>query len=132
MKLSVIKKIGKQRFDLVEAFHSSFTSPGFDLNINIARLVVGLLILWKLLSRNFEFYGYVPSDIFDFYPVDVYPIKSYVLWTGLPMITDVLTFHWIHWFVDRPGPVTLKVIQYICIGLVLIFSICHLDLKKDY
>lgn len=121
--LSVISNLGNKRFDLLESFSVRFHKPGFDFNINVARVIFGTLLLWKLLSRNFEFYGYVPSEIFDFYPVDVYSKSSYVFWTGLPFITDVLTFHWIHWFIDRPGPHMLEIIQNISIFFVLVFTV---------
>ena len=112
-----------KKFDLYEEFSKSYNTRGFDFNINVIRLLLCIFLIWKLLSRNFEFYGYVPDDVFGYYPIEIYPITSYITWTGTSLVTDIFTMHWIHWFIDRPGPGAIKFIQNMSIVSVSLLAI---------
>ena len=112
-----------QKVDFYTKFANKYNTLGFDFNMNIARLIVCIFLLWKLLSRNFDFFGYIPSDVFGAYPVDIYPISTVIKWTGTSIITDIFTMHWIHWFIDRPGPGAIKFIQNMSIVSVSLLAI---------
>lgn len=90
---------------------SAYNQPAYDFNINFARLFVCSFLVWKLLSRDFGFFGTLPSGAFYFYPSNIYPSHSYILWTGIPVLQEILTFHWVHWLLPHPGPMTMRVIQ---------------------
>jgi len=105
-----------------EAFVSKYNEPGYDFNVVIARLFVGLFFVWKLLSRDWGFFGTVPESMFYFYPYELYAVGNhdYMLWTGLPVLTEVLTFHWIHFFIPHPGVEVLRIVQ----GIGIVLSFC--------
>ena len=121
-----------QKVDFYTKFSNTYNTLGFDFNISIARLFVCIFLLWKLLSRNFDFFGYIPSDVFGAYPVDIYPISTVIKWTGTSIITDIFTMHWIHWFLDRPSPETLRIIQNISIILLIMFAILGRGPKRIF
>lgn len=104
-------------------FVTAYNQPGFDFNVNVARLIVCAFLIWKLLSRDFGFFGHVPEQVFYFYPIEIYPLDKWVLWTGLPVLSEVLTFHWLHWFIPRPGETALRVIQGVAIGSLLLLAL---------
>ena len=115
---------GKGLFDRgFEAFAAKFSTPGADFDVNVVRIIVAVFFIWKLLSRDFGFYGTVPPEVFRFYPVNIYPASSYVLTTGLPVISELATFHWIHWFVPRPGVTGFRIIQGFAVGLLVLLAI---------
>jgi hypothetical protein len=90
---------------------SAYNMPAFDFNLNLARLFVAAFFIWKLLSRDFGFFGRLPADVFYFYPVQIYKFTSGPEWTGIPVLQDLLTFHWIHWILPHPGEATMRVVQ---------------------
>ena len=102
-----------------DAFVKTFNTPGYDFDVNIIRVVVAGFFIWKLLSRDFSFYGNVPDGVFPFYPINIYNIDNYVLLTGLPILSELATFHWIHWIIPRPDAMGFKIIQFITIGLLV-------------
>ena len=112
-----------KKFDVYDEFSKSYNRLGFDFNINVTRILVCFFLLWKLLSRNFDFYGYIPEDVFGRYTVDMYPITTYIRWTGTQFITDIFTMHWVHWFIERPGPELMKFIQNMSIVSVSLLAI---------
>ena len=104
-------------------FVAAYNQPGFDFNVNIARLFVCAFLIWKLFSRDYGFFGHVPEQVLYFYPFEIYEIDKYVLWTGLPIIQDLLTFHWVHWFLPHPAETGLRIIQGAAIGSVLLLAL---------
>ena len=120
------------KFDIYEKFVKSYNTFGFDFNINIARLFLCFFLIWKLLSRDFSFYGYIPNDVFGFYPIEIYSPLTIVWWTGTSVITDIFTMHWIHWFIDRPTPETLEIIQILSITVLILFAIFGRGPKKIF
>ena len=52
-------------------FVTAYNQPGFDFNVNMARLIVCAFLIWKLLSRDFGFFGHVPEQVFYFYPIEI-------------------------------------------------------------
>ena len=112
-----------KKFDLYDKFATSYNTTGFDFNINVARLFVCAFLIWKLLSRNFSFYGYIPDDVFGYYPIEVYRMNEYIWWTGSSLITDIFTMHWVHWFIERPSPEILEIIQKISLVSLSLFAI---------
>ncbi|MEM9357551.1 MAG: hypothetical protein AAGB04_15190 [Pseudomonadota bacterium] len=96
-----------------------YDTPGYDFDVNIVRAIVCLFFIWKLLSRDFGFYGHVPAEVFTYYPINIYPAKSYVLTTGLPIISDLATLHWVHWIIPRPDETVLRILQAAAIVLLV-------------
>lgn len=94
-----------------DRFLAAYNTPAYDFNLNVARLFVCAFLIWKLFSRDFGFFGTVPEEIFYFYPYHLYPMDKWILWTGLPVIQELLTFHWIHWFLPHPSVGVLRFIQ---------------------
>ena len=103
-----------------EGFISKYNTPGFDFDVNCVRIFVCAFFIWKLLSRDFSFYATVPEGIFHFYPFKIYPSSSYILTMGLPIISEIATFHWIHWFVPRPSEFGYQLIQGCAVVLLLV------------
>lgn len=104
-------------------FVAVYNEPGFDFNVNVARIIVCAFLIWKLFSRDFGFFGRVPEQVFYFYPIEIYARDKWVLWTGLPILSELLTFHWLHWFVPRPDETALRIIQGIAIGSLLLLAL---------
>lgn len=105
------------------SFLKAITDQGLILIFNVTRILVCVFLLWKLLSRNFDFYGYILDDVFGHYTVDMYPITTYIRWTGTQLVTNILTMHWVHWFLERPGPELMKFIQNMSIVSVCLLAI---------
>lgn len=99
---------------LILLFQRKFYEPGKDIEINIARLVCCTAILYKLLSRDFSFYGFIDPGFFTVAPADIYKWPGYTLITGSTIVTQLLTFHFVHWLLPYPGPVGMFTIQAIC------------------
>lgn len=106
-----------------QAFARKFSEPGADFDVNVVRVIVAVFFIWKLLSRDFGFYGTVPDEVFSFYPINIYPTHNYILWTGLPVISDIATFHWIHWILPRPDALGFRIIQGIAAGLLVLMAV---------
>ena len=106
---------------LLSAFNQSYYQPQPNIDILVARLFVCFLFAWKLLSRNFDFYGFVPSDV-ALFPSQVYSAESIKLWTGNWFTTDILTFHFIHYVIPYFGPSTLSAIQFFALLFVIAYA----------
>ncbi|UJW76419.1 hypothetical protein [Rhizobium sp. SL42] len=101
-------------------FTTAYNASGFEFNANAARLIVCAFFIWKLLSRDYGFFGTLPEEVFYFYPYQIYSIKAGPILTGLPIIQELLTFHWVHWFLPHPGLMLMRVVQ----GLAIVSLIC--------
>ena len=58
-----------------------------------------LFFLWKFNSRDFSFFSY---GIEPYYPIEIYDIRNYKIFTGFKFLQDLVSFHWIHWFLSYP------------------------------
>lgn len=92
-------------------FQKAFRSADYDINVNISRVILCAFMLYKLLSRDFGFYGTLPPEFFTYYPYKIYDDSSYRLWFGQPFLTELFTMHWVHWIIPRPSVEGLRVIQ---------------------
>lgn len=106
-----------------EKFVEYYNLPGYDFNINVARLFLCAFLIWKLLSRDFGFFASVPEEIFYLYPYQIYSSNNYILWTGLPILTEILTFHWVHWILPYPDKNFLRIIQALAVLLLSVLAI---------
>ncbi len=78
---------------------NNFRKPSSGLNILIAQTIVILFFLWKFNSRDFSFFSY---GIEPYYPIEIYDIRNYKIFTGFKFLQDLVSFHWIHWFLSYP------------------------------
>lgn len=101
----------------------AFRQPNYDLNVNIARNLACLFLVYKLLSRDYGFYGTLPDEFFSYYPVSIYKPENFILLTGIPILTDILTFHWIHVLLPYPSVFGMRLIQGICIIFLVMTAI---------
>lgn len=87
------------------------------------KFILGSLYIWKLLSRNFSNFGEWPVTVISGYPIDIYP-PDYMLITAVPILFDLVTFHFIHFFIPWPQGDTLELVQIAAVlsALVFIFS----------
>lgn len=104
-------------------FIAAYNATGFDFNANAARIIVCTFFIWKLLSRDFGFFGTLPEEVFYFYPVQIYAVKSGPLLTGLPIIQELLTFHWIHWFLPHPGLPLMRLVQGVAVASLICLAV---------
>lgn len=89
----------------------------FNENVDIRQFYwmkfwIGLLFLWKLLSRDFGNITYWPESVLSGYPIDIYR-SGYILITGVPILFDIATLHFIHWFSFYPDPFSVQIIAMI-------------------
>jgi hypothetical protein len=61
--------------------------------------------------------GILPSDFFYFYPIQLYRPENIILITGVPILMELVTFHWIHWFTGYPSEAVLEGLQFALAGL---------------
>ena len=108
---------------LYSSYIAKYNSPGRDFDINIVRAVVCVFFIWKLMSRDFGFYGTVPENVFSFYPIYIYRPHDYIYLLGLPILNDIATMHWIHWILPRMDPFGLRVVQGLAITFVIMLMI---------
>ncbi len=114
------------------SFQRAIRAPDYDINVNISRIVLGVFMMYKLLSRDFGFYGTLPSEFFTYYPVDIYRAENYRLWFGLPIFTEIFTMHWVHWILPRPTVQGLRVIQGMVIISLFLFTVVGAGPKRIF
>jgi hypothetical protein len=102
--------------DAYAAYLKKYDTPHNDFHINLVRIFVGLFFAWKVMSRDFGFMGIVPSDFFYYYPIELYHPENIVLVTGVPILMELVTFHWIHWFTGFPSETVLNWLQFLLAG----------------
>jgi hypothetical protein len=100
-----------------------YDTPHNDFHIGVIRLFVGVLFAWKVMSRDFGFMGIVPHDFFYFYPIQLYPPKGIILTTGIPILMELVTFHWIHWITGFPSENILTLLQFALATVALLMAI---------
>ncbi|WP_435166723.1 hypothetical protein [Candidatus Pelagibacter bacterium nBUS_28] len=87
------------------------------------KFIIGILYLWKLLSRDFSNIALWPVSVISGYPVDIYH-PDYLLFMGIAPFFDLVTFHFIHYFISYPSEGIFSLLQNIAIflSILLIFS----------
>lgn len=109
-------------YDLLDAFIERYRRPGHEFDIVIARLILAFVLIWKLLSRNFSFYAYLPDGMAR-YPSALYPAHSIKWWTGGQFTTDLLTFHWPHWFLPAASPTFIGGVQVAALIITAVWAV---------
>ncbi len=114
-----IKKIEIERC-LVE----NFNEPVNVYYVIWFKFILGVLYLWKLLSRDFSNISFWPDSVLSGYPIDIYS-QDYILTTGVPPLFDIVTFHFVHYVLPFPNSDVLSLLQFCAIGLsfLLIFAL---------
>ena len=87
--------------NVIQKFHEKLYEPAPASVVGWTRIVILLVLLYKLLSRDFSIYGVMPE-----WMMNVYPFNSYNIWDGYALlgvkpIIDIFSFHWIHWFLPQ-------------------------------
>lgn len=108
-----------KKINLKKYFFYSWKINFTEIEITYVRVLVYLIILYKILSRDFSNFGYIPEELLNFYPINHYTQDIRNL-SGIKVIIDLATFHWIHWFINFPSVETLNYIQFTLVFLILI------------
>lgn len=98
--------------------------PISEIDMGFARWIIYGFLVYKLLSRDFSSFGVLPAYLLDVYPIDVYG-KNYFALFGFWPLTDLFTFHWIHWLLPFPGERVLSAVQWLAIfacGMTAVFG----------
>jgi hypothetical protein len=121
-----VKENNKPDFGkMASSFKAKFYTPHSAFDVNIARIIILSTVLYKLLSRDFSFFGTVPEEVFSFYPIYIYSPTNYIEFMGIPGLMDLATFHWIHWLLPFPNVSTFIIIQsltMLSLALCIIFG----------
>jgi hypothetical protein len=78
------------------------------------KVVCAVVLVYKLLSRDFSNFGFWPESVLLGYPFDIYT-PDYILLTAIPPLFDLTTFHFIHWFIPLPSAEQFYFLQNILI-----------------
>lgn len=105
------------------AYLKKYDTPHNDFHVNVIRIFVGVLFAWKVMSRDFGFMGIVPHEFFYFYPIELYPPKGIILITGIPILMELVTFHWIHWITGFPSESVLTWLQFALAALGILMAV---------
>ena len=117
--------------NLKKSYISNFKKEVSPIDLTWIRVWVFTIILWKLLSRDFSYIALMDKSLFEFYPIFHYQADLYHL-TGFKIIVDILTFHWIHWFMPLPSTVILKNIQFFLIILCVLIILFGTGYKNTH
>ncbi len=85
------------------------------------RLVIGCLLVYKLLSRDFSNIAYWSESLLSSSPFSIYSPIDYVLVTGINPIFDIVSLHFVHWILPYPTGETFKLLQYSACILAILF-----------
>ena len=105
------------------AYLAKYDTPHNDFHINLVRIFVCVFFAWKVMSRDFGFMGIVPEEFFYQYPVELYAPNGIMLITGIPVLMEIVTFHWVHWITGFPSETVLEALQFALAGLALTTAI---------
>ena len=97
-----------------------YNQPKNILTIWQIKLVLGSILIYKLLSRDFSNFAFWPHEVLFGWPFDIYS-SGYIYLTGIPIIFDLLTFHFIHFFISFPSVNILVLLQKLLIFFTIIF-----------
>ncbi len=98
-----------------------------ETNINSKWLIniTSGFFIWKLLSRDFVIFSYLPSWAMERSPAFVYnPEQAYYI-LDFGIFLKIASFHFIHYFVEYPDAYVLEMVRYICIlsfVLIILFG----------
>ena len=92
---------------LKRLFYKSWKRNFTSEEITYVRILLYGVVLYKLLSRDFSNFGFIPEELLNFYPINHYT-QDLRDFTGIKLTVDLLTFHWIHWFISFPSKIFFK------------------------
>ena len=81
-----------KKINLKKYFFYSWKINFTEIEITYVRVLVYLIILYKILSRDFSNFGYIPEELLNFYPINHYTQDIRNL-SGIKVIIDLATFH---------------------------------------
>lgn len=105
--------------NLKRLFYKSWKRNFTSEEITYVRILLYGVVLYKLLSRDFSNFGFIPEELLNFYPINHYT-QDLRDFTGIKLTVDLLTFHWIHWFISFPSENILQKIQLFTISIVTV------------
>ena len=108
---------------------TAFRQPMPEFQVWQIKVVLALILIYKLLSRDFSSLALWPESVLWGYPVDIYS-PDYINVTAVPPIFDLVTFHFIHYLLPIPSEFGFNLIQYILIFLALILAISPLRFTR--
>lgn len=86
--------------NLQNRFIKSYNKKGHSFDINIIQIIIVLFFIYKLLSRDFSFFGIVPDDVFGNRSISqIYPVNNIKL-VSIQFLNELATFQFIHYFID--------------------------------
>ncbi len=108
---------------IIQLIEKNYHEPVNFYYVYWFKLIIGILYIWKLLSRDFSNIALWPVSVISGYPIDIYN-PDYILFFAIPPFFDLVTFHFIHYFFSFPSEATLSLLQYVAIAMsiLLIFS----------
>lgn len=120
-KQTISNSFFQKKFHFTDYFMQAYNTPNYWFNIYFIRFFVSTFLAFKILSREFEFFGYLPEQFFYFYPIEIY--FEYMLFMGIPGISELATFHWIHFFLPHPAPETFSIIKLTAASFAMLYAI---------
>lgn len=103
----------------------AFRQPMPEFQVWQIKVVIALILVYKLLSRDFSNFALWPASVLLGYPVDIYT-PDYIQITGIPPLFDLVTFHFIHYLVPLPTEFAFNLLQYSLIFLAIVLAITPL------
>ncbi len=101
----------------------SIFSPISELRLHYIRIFICLFFVYKILSRDFSVFELFEKSNLSLYPKDMYPMdRAFYLFTP-DFLTDLVTFHWIHWFVPIKNEAWINFAQYATVIFLILFAI---------
>lgn len=110
-----------QAYPLKEKFLNAYNQPIQPFNLVYIRVFICLFFIWKMLSRDYAFFATIPDGVFYFYPIQIY--NEYMQLTGLPIISELINFHWLHWLFGYPDSLVLNLLQYGVLGSLGLYAL---------
>ena len=119
-------------FESLKKIPVLFFTPKPLATITYIRVFIFSFFLYKLLSRDYRIFSFASFRVLGIDSSEVY--KSYLDYAALSnhILTDILTFHWIHWFVPFPSFQTLSFIYFSTIVFCIVVIIFGRGPKNLY
>lgn len=88
-----------------------YDEPDYPYHFWLIQFTCFAYVLYRLVSRDYSVFGFLPEEYFIYprYRNNIYPPQFGV---------ELINFHWVYNFINRPFPQTLEVIQ----KLLVLFS----------
>jgi hypothetical protein len=109
----------------LDTYLEKYNTPYSEGAIGWSRFVICAFLIYKLLSRDFSTFAFMPEHMMTNYPALQYSFAFLCHILGVKPVVDLATFHWIHWFIPMPSQMGFTIIQWAAIGfsaLVLFFG----------